>query len=141
LEDLGFNRQGGRVDSSRHASCPNCAQKFELARIAEHPEVEPIGMQIEDTDHNFNFYYFNHVCAGCGSTFLVPVQSFLPFIQEPVPDLILTGSEECERHCLDVKDLQICSQPCTYAPFRRHLLAMRCAHIQVTEAAGKESAA
>jgi len=90
-------------------------------------------MQLEDTDHRYNYYYFNHVCAHCGTTFLVPVMDFLPFITEPVPDLALAGTELCERHCLDVRDLGACEQDCRYAPFRRHLLSMRAAYVQIEE--------
>jgi hypothetical protein len=112
--------------------CPNCGETFEIAAIAAHPQVEPIGMQLEDTDHRYNYYYFNHVCDHCGTTFLVPVLDFLPLITEPVPDLALHGTETCERHCLDVRDLKLCNQPCMYAPFRRHLLTMGKQHHQVS---------
>jgi hypothetical protein len=109
-------------------SCPSCHENFDLAHLAENREVEPIGMQFEDTDQHYNYYHFNHVCDRCGTTFLLPVLEFLPLIQEPVPNLVLAGTEDCERHCYDIKDLRTCDQPCMYAPFRRHLLTMRTEH-------------
>ena len=111
--------------SSPVKACPTCGVEFALDQIANHPDVQPIGMQFEDTNHEFNFYYFNHACPGCGTTFLIPVLAFLPLIVEPVPDLVRTGLEDCGRHCLDVRDLANCGAPCRYAPFRRHLLEMR----------------
>jgi hypothetical protein len=85
-------------------------------------------MQFEDPDHKYNFYYFNHLCPNCGSTILIPVMEFLPYVNEPVPDLVRTGMEDCERHCLKIDDLAECSAPCRYAPFRRLLLRIRDEH-------------
>ena len=98
---------------------------FSLRALLESPEVAPIGMQIEDTDHAWNYYYFNHECPSCGSTFTIPVLDFLPFISEPVPDLVLTGTETCQRHCMKIGDLMECHNACRYAPFRRFLLNLR----------------
>ena len=106
-------------------TCPGCGTVFTLQEILSSPEVEPVGMQFLDTDPTHNVYYFNHVCPSCGSTFVIPVLAFLPFIAEPVPNLALTGTEVCEHHCLRIEDLNVCHAPCRYAPFRRFLLRMR----------------
>lgn len=111
-----------------HKTCPGCGTAFTLRQVLESPDIEPIGMQLEDSDHAWNFYYFNHRCPTCGSTFLIPVLDFLPLISEPVPDLALNGTESCERHCTRIDDLAECSAPCRYAPFRRFLLKMRDDH-------------
>ena len=105
--------------------CPGCGTLFTLQQILSSPDVDPIGMQFDDADHENNMYYFNDVCPACGSTFVMPVLAFLPFIAEPVPDLALTGTEVCEKHCLRIEDLSACHAPCRYAPFRRFLLQMR----------------
>ncbi|MFN8177610.1 MAG: hypothetical protein U0167_06775 [bacterium] len=106
-------------------TCPGCGSVFTLQQILSSPDIEPIGMQFIDPDNANNMYYFNHQCPSCGSTFVVPVNVFLPFIAEPVPDRALTGTEVCERHCLRIDDLNQCHAPCHYAPFRRFLLRMR----------------
>lgn len=99
--------------------CPMCAHPFTLGDVMAHPEVKPIGMAFLG---EVNQYFFNHVCAGCGSTFTIPVEAFLALIQEPVPAQALVGTSRCEHHCRRVTDLQRCAQPCRYAPFRRFLL-------------------
>lgn len=99
--------------------CPMCARPLTLGDVLSHPEVKPIGMAFLGGE---NLYYFNHVCAGCGSTFTVPVELFLPLLPERVPPESLESTSSCERHCRRVKDLERCSQPCRYAPFRRFLI-------------------
>ena len=109
-------------------TCAGCGYEFDLASIARDAQLEPVGMQFEDPDHKYDFYYFNHTCLSCGSTILIPVMEFLSYVKEPVPDLVRTGMEDCERHCLRIDDLETCSAPCRYAPFRRLLLQMRDEH-------------
>jgi hypothetical protein len=89
------------------------------------PDFEPIGMQFIDPELEVNMYYFNHICPGCGSTFVVSVADFLPYMTEPVLDTILTGTDNCERRCTRLDDLAVCHAPCRYAAFRRFLLQMR----------------
>ncbi len=112
-------------DATTHKRCPGCGTAFTMDQILESAEIEPIGMQLEDNDHAWNFYYFNHRCPSCGSTFVIPVLDFLPWITEPVPQATLTGTESCERHCMRLDDLGDCQARCRYAPFRRLLLRMR----------------
>jgi hypothetical protein len=119
------------MEPSSFATCPKCGERFELATIAENPDIDPIGMQLEDGEDAYHFFYFNHLARHCGTTFVVPAEAFLPYIAEPVPDLSLAGSPDCERRCLNVKDLQSCQQPCRYAVFRRHLIAMRRRHAEL----------
>lgn len=116
-------------------TCTGCGYEFGLERIAREAQLEPVGMQFDDPDHKYNFYYFNHTCSNCGSTILIPVMEFLPYVNEPVPDLVRTGMEDCGRHCLRIDDLDECSAPCRYAPFRRLLLRIRDEHAAF-EAAG-----
>jgi hypothetical protein len=118
------------MEPSKRATCPKCGEQFELATIAENPDVVPIGMQLEDSADPYHFFYFNHVARHCGTTFVVLAESFLPYLSEPVPELSLAGSATCEHRCLDLDDLQACHQPCRYAAFRRYLLAMRAWHAE-----------
>jgi hypothetical protein len=112
------------MDAPIVTSCPTCGVAFTLDQLMESADVEPVGMQFVDPDHQYNMFFFNHACAGCGTTFTVPVEEFLSCITEPVPDLARTGMEDCGRHCLRVTDLAACAAPCRYAPFRRLLLRM-----------------
>jgi len=105
--------------------CPGCGATFSAATIPGHPEIEPIGMQLSGEIPDLNFYYFTHMASQCLSTFAVPVELFIELIDEPVREKILAGGENCERHCLKIKDLQMCHAECRYAPFRRFLLSMR----------------
>lgn len=99
--------------------CPMCARPFTLGDVLSHPDVRPIGMAFLGGE---NLYYFNHVCPGCGSTFTLPIELFLPLVAEPVPKESLEATSACERHCRRVTDLARCAQPCRYAPFRRFLI-------------------
>lgn len=106
-------------------TCPGCGANFALSQIIEGQDVEPVGMQFVDPELKWNMYYFNHVCTNCGSTFLISVMEFLPFIKEPIPESVMTGTEDCGGHCARLKDLEECQAPCMYAPFRRFLLGMK----------------
>ena len=105
-------------------TCTGCKMEFTLEDILQKAEIIPQGMQIEDDDMNWNMFYFNHECAGCGSTFLIPVSEFLALIDEPIPSTLRAGTDLCEQHCTSLKDLSACSQDCRYAPFRRFLIKM-----------------
>jgi hypothetical protein len=120
------------MQPSKQATCPKCGEQFDLATIAENPEVDPIGMQLEDGADSYHFFYFNHLAPACGTTFVLPAEDFLPYIKEGVPELSLAGSPGCEHHCTLMSDLQVCHQPCRYAAFRRHLIAMRRRHAEIT---------
>jgi hypothetical protein len=104
-------------------TCPGCGTVFTLQQIVSNSEVLPIGMQIVESGRHM--YFFTHACSACGSTFVVPVLAFLPFLTEPVPDTPFTGTEVCDRHCMRIDDLSRCYAPCRYAPFRRFLLQIR----------------
>ncbi|GAB4319683.1 MAG: hypothetical protein Kow0074_09430 [Candidatus Zixiibacteriota bacterium] len=104
--------------------CSGCHAHFTLEEFVEHADIEPIGMQFVDAEMKWNMFYFNHTCPACGSTILLPVTDFLPFIDETIPETVLAGTDTCERHCMSIADLRGCSQECHYAPFRRFLLKM-----------------
>ncbi len=104
--------------------CSGCGKQLALQELIDSPEIEPIGMQLDDTNLKFNYYYFNHNDPSCGSTLLVPITEFIPLIHEPIPGSIAAGEEGCGRHCLDVQDLSNCTNECHHAPFRRFLLEM-----------------
>lgn len=111
--------------NDRLKQCPCCGQWLTLDDFLSDVEIEPIGMSIDTEVPELNYYYFNHECAGCGTTFLVDVMVFRQCIEEPIPAEILTGSPECEGHCTRIEDLAVCANECRFAPFRRFLLKLR----------------
>ena len=120
--------------------CPGCPATFALNDFMGNPELNAIGMQFEDADLEYNMYYFNHECPNCGSTLVVSVLEFLPLIEEPVPEEVLTGLEPCEGHCMRIEDLANCGAPCRYAPFRRFLLKLK-SHTAAKAGPGGDQAA
>jgi len=112
------------MNARKFKECPNCGHWFTALEIMESPTVEPIGMRFDEEDPTFNLYFFNHVCEGCNTTFVIEVDKFLPFIMEPVAEKALTGTDVCEGHCTNLADLRECTTNCHYAPFRRFLLSM-----------------
>ena len=106
-------------------TCPGCGRVFTLQHLIDSPDIEPVGMQFVDPELAENMYFFNHICPGCGSTFVVSVIEFMPLIKEPIPDADLNGAEVCKEHCTRLDDLAICQSGCRYAPFRRFLLSLR----------------
>ncbi len=127
-------------DESRRA-CTGCGHSYDLAELVRDVDFVPIGMQFEDPDQQFNFYFFNHECPNCGTTILIPVLDFLPFIAEPVPDLVRTGMEDCGRHCTRIEDLSECRAQCRYAPFRRYLLLLKARREAAVRRASRDRAA
>ena len=103
------------------ATCPCCGAGFTLEDLLTSPDVEPIGMILEDNEASWNSYYFNHVTANCGSTFTTHVETFAALLTEPVPSAIRTRSCDCEGRCTSLTDLAACGAECHWAPYRRFL--------------------
>jgi hypothetical protein len=105
-------------------TCTNCGESFTLGRLATDPLLVPIGMSCDEGEDEVAYYLFQHETPECGTSMLVSVSAFRPLITERIPNELLVGSEACEKHCVNLKDLQVCNQPCFNAPFRRFLLKM-----------------
>ncbi len=112
------------MQDERFVRCPCCETWFSQDEVLTSPEIQPIGMMLEDTDPRWNFFVFNHAVAGCGSTFAMSVDLFRACITDPVPEVICTGTTDCERHCTMLGDLEICRVNCHWAPYRRLLQQM-----------------
>lgn len=104
--------------------CPSCGQHLTLEDILTNPEVRPRGLVLERDNPETSMFYFDHAVEGCGTTFVIPVEQLEPFVDEPVPENLLVGSDCCETHCVRLEDWAECSQDCTNAPYRRLLLLM-----------------
>jgi hypothetical protein len=116
--------EGELVTDQDQKRCPGCGQNFTIADIVECRDFEPLGMQFVDPDLELDMFYFNHTDKKCGSTFVVPVKEFIPFVSEPIPQLVLSKTDRCSQHCLTTADLAECNEPCTFAPFRRFFIDM-----------------
>ena len=79
------------------------------------PGIEPIGIMLAESESPALFF-FNH--AGCESTLAINVREFADLIEEPIPESVLAGSEDCPRHCITIEDLETCDLECHNAPFR-----------------------
>lgn len=115
--------------------CPCCQTWFSRQQILESPEVQPIGMMLEEHDPHWNFFVFNHVAPQCGSTFAVSVEKFADLLDGPPPAAILTGHADCAGHCTSLEDLAACTATCHWAPYRRLLRSMLAVRGQTEPAA------
>ncbi|MBE0564479.1 MAG: hypothetical protein IH621_00855 [Krumholzibacteria bacterium] len=106
-------------------TCPFCKAPFTLEDLVASPDIAPIGMMLNDDDAAWNFYYFNHMASGCGTTFTVSVEVFAPLLNEAVPEAIRTHSCDCEGRCTSLADLAECGAECHWAPYRRFLGVLR----------------
>ena len=102
-------------------TCPFCQVEFSVSDLVVNQDVEPIGMMLQP-DSVDSMYFFNHTCAGCGTTFAVPIEVFAGMIDEPIPDQVLAWTPDCGGHCTRLKDLSECDNECANAPFRRFLV-------------------
>lgn len=110
--------------------CPHCGAQFALSQLYHSPELRLMGMAFAGKSIDCAYYYFQHASEACGTTFAVPAEAFIGFIDELIPADKLTGRAECEQRCINIADLQSCSQNCYFAAFRRLLLRMLAAKDQ-----------
>lgn len=88
------------------------------------PNIQPIGMMLNDNEAEWNSYYFNHITPRCGTTFTVRVNAFAPLLAENVPTELRSGECDCEGRCTSLTDLEECHAECHWAPYRRLLPAL-----------------
>jgi hypothetical protein len=117
-------RESDNMTNQLIKECTYCKSKLTLTELAKEPCLVPIGMSFDGNEFDMAYYYFQHEIPECGTSILVAVNAFEPFISEDVPETKLTLSDECEEHCVNIKDLSECKQECFFAPFRRFLLQM-----------------
>ncbi len=105
-------------------TCPSCKKELTLDQLVNDPSIQPADMSIDTDDIENAYYYFRHKTEKCGTAFMVNVLAFAPCITETIPKERLTLTDPCERHCVNLIDLQECKQSCFFAPFRRFLIKM-----------------
>ena len=112
------------IHVEKFMQCPYCKAWLSSREIIEDESVEPMGLRLGDDDIEWNYYFFRHRTADCGTTFTMNAEEFDSFLTEPVPNKIRTGQDNCEGLCITMKDHEECSQECHWAPYRRFLIRM-----------------
>ena len=112
------------MSDNRIAECPSCGQIFTLEDIVGSSDLEPVGMGFVNSDIEANMFHFRHVTPDCGAKLRIPVQVIAPHLDEPIPESILTDTDQCDGHCRTEDDWAACTQNCYYAPFRRFLITL-----------------
>lgn len=106
-------------------TCPFCRRELTARQIVDDPAIQPLGTAfLGESGDNAHYYLFRHEIPSCGTSFVVDVEHFRQFIDEPIPAQVLRLGPECEGRCVTIGDLNECGQNCQFAPFRRFLLRM-----------------
>lgn len=103
-------------------SCGYCKIHWQDPReFLKDPDIKFIGMQVnlKSTNHSC-LYHFDH--QACGSTLGININKFKDLLEEPIPELVMTGEENCPRHCTHIENFLECRNECHNAPFRRYAL-------------------
>ena len=107
-----------------YKQCRSCSTRLSMDEIINSPAINPVGITFKEDEPGSAYYLFEHGVDNCGSTFLVDVNDFLPYITEDIPIEKLIYTDECDGNCLDLDDIDECHDECYYAPFRRFLFKM-----------------
>ena len=112
------------MNIEKFKQCPSCKKWFSSDEVIHNPEIKPIGMAYLEDEKNTAYFYFQHTVPGCGSSFLIEIKDFEPFLTEDIPPVSLINSHRCGGQCVDLFDLSACDNECYYAPFRRYILKL-----------------
>ena len=112
------------MNIEKFKQCPSCKKWLSSDEVLQDPEIKPLGMAYLEDEAGTAYYYFQHRVEGCGSSFLIDIKDFEPFIEENIPQVSLMASDYCGGHCVDLYDLKVCKNECYYAPFRRFILKL-----------------
>jgi len=119
--------------------CGLCQIWFDAHDIVYSPDIKPLGVAFMDELDDRAYYFFQHTVSGCGTSFVVCADDLIEFITESIPPNQLTGTENCEGHCVRLDDLQECHQQCRLAPYRRfllHMITLKCTPSSVPDQSG-----
>ena len=116
-------------------TCPCCGTRFTTDDLMANQSITPIGLQLDEENPAFSYYYFNHDVSSCGTSFTIQVEvlSHMVSSKESLP--VLTGSDLCEQRCVDLNDWSVCVQTCAHAPYRALLRKMLSARGLLTDSA------
>ena len=112
------------MSSADTKDCAKCGKQFSLEDFLTDPHLEPVGIASDYSDPRQCHLYFCHTEPDCMTTLTIPVEFFLPNIEELVPEENLYSAPGCPRHCTTVADLRTCTCKCAIAPYRRFMLRL-----------------
>ncbi len=103
-------------------TCSTCeAVWIDRADFMGNQNIVLLGYQSNFEDIDSGMILFNHVIDICGSTIAVPVAEFTDLYTGKKYSEALTGTDECEKRCVEKLDLERCNSKCKYA-FVREIL-------------------
>ncbi len=84
------------------------------------PAISMLGYQACFDEPEEGLFLFNHEICNCGSTISVPVGKFKDLYKGHVYETRQTGTEECQKLCLDIYNLERCSAPLFNGIYQRN---------------------
>jgi hypothetical protein len=89
------------------------------------PAVRLLGLQAVFTNRDFNALVFEHRCGSSISVLTPRLRHLLPEPEPADPPARLLGTEQCQKHCLHLEDLEACDAPCANARDRELILLVQ----------------
>lgn len=119
--------------------CTMCKKTWEErdAFLAD-PEINIIGYQVNFEELQLGYFLFNHMT--CQTTLAIHAAHFVDFYRGPVYAERKTGTAECNQHCLQKNDLDLCAAKCECAYVREIIQMVREWPTANDQAAGSRSA-
>lgn len=89
------------------------------------PEVRLLGLQPVLSNPDYNLLVFEHRCGSSVSILTPRLRHLLPEEERDIPPHRLFGTDQCQKHCLRLEDLEQCDAPCTNARDRKLILLVQ----------------
>ena len=107
--------------------CSYCGHKWvSRAEFVDDTDLLLNGYQAHLGDMAEGLLLFTHLRLDCGTTLAVRVADFSDLWAVPTEiQQAKTGSAECPRHCLSIRDLEPCIEACRYRPVRDLLVELK----------------
>jgi hypothetical protein len=104
--------------------CTSCGYLWQLREdFLDDPTTAVVGYQVNFDHLHLGLILFNHL--KCGTTLAIPADKFKDLYNGPIYNDRLTGTEQCNEHCLHEKDLEPCPEKCECAYVREILQIVR----------------
>jgi hypothetical protein len=117
-----FSMPGNLKETIENCSC--CGQDLTAADFIADPALELVGLACIDKDPKQSYYFFIHNDPGCGTSLLIDVHKFIPFIKGDISSDTKMNCECSESFCIHLKELKDCERECYLSPFRAFLYYM-----------------
>ncbi|MFC1736404.1 hypothetical protein ACFL1X_09810 [Candidatus Hydrogenedentota bacterium] len=103
--------------------CPNCDHVWTTREdMLSDPLLNIIGYMADMKIIEDGLFLFDH--ATCKTTLAAKIRLFVDLYDGPVFPDILFGKGECEGHCVNIHDLERCSQECNFSRMRELILLL-----------------